>query len=95
MVDCGVNLTNPKFHQNTDYVVARALSAGVQKMVVTGLKLVGSKSAVIMAKTRPNVLYAAVGVHPHFGKDDWEEKNNKTMDDLEELVMGCPEREFS
>jgi len=86
MVDCGVNLTNPKFHQNTDYVVARALSSGVQKMVVTGLKLVGSKSAVIMAKTRPNVLYAAVGVHPHFVKDDWEEKNNKTLDVLEELV---------
>jgi len=86
MVDCGVNLTNPKFHQNTDYVIARALSSGVQKMVVTGLKLVGSKSAVIMTKTRPNVLYAAVGVHPHFVKDDWEEKNNKTLDVLEELV---------
>ena len=28
MVDCGVNLTNPKFHQNTDYVIARALSSG-------------------------------------------------------------------
>ena len=86
LVDCGVNLTNGKFHQNTDYVIARALSAGVQKMVVTGLKLVGAKSAVIMAKTRPNVLYAAVGVHPHFVKDDWVEENNKTLEELEELV---------
>merc|ERR1719244_1703049 len=83
LVDCGVNLTNPKFHQNTDYVIARALSAGVQKMVITGLKLVGSKSAVIMSKTRPNILYAAVGVHPHFVKDDW---NDKTLDTLEDLV---------
>jgi len=83
LVDCGVNLTNPKFHQNTDYVIARALAAGVQKMVITGLKLVGSKSAVIMSKTRPNILYAAVGVHPHFVKDDW---NDKTLDELEELV---------
>jgi TatD DNase family protein len=86
LVDCGVNLTNPKFHQHTDYVIARALSAGVQKMVITGLKLIGCKNAVIMAKTRPNVLYAAVGVHPHFVKDDWEEKNNKTLDQLEEMV---------
>jgi len=39
-----------------------------------------------MAKTRPNVLYAAVGVHPHFVKDDWEEKNNKTLEVLEDLV---------
>jgi len=83
LVDCGVNLTNPKFHQNTDYVIARALAAGVQKMVITGLKMVGSKSAVIMSKTRPNILYAAVGVHPHFVKDDW---NDKTLDQLEELV---------
>jgi len=86
MVDCGVNLTNPKFHQNTDYVIARALSSGVDKMVVTGLKLTGSKSAVIMSKTRPNVLYAAVGVHPHFVKDDWVETDNKTLNELEELV---------
>jgi len=84
LVDCGVNLTNPKFHQNTDYVIARALAAGVQKMVITGLKLVGSKSAVIMSKTRPNILYAAVGVHPHFVKDDWNDKT--TLDQLEELV---------
>jgi len=83
LVDCGANLTNPKFFQNTDYVIARALASGVQKMLITGLKLVGSKSAVIMSKTRPNILYAAVGVHPHFVKDDW---NDKTFEQLEELV---------
>jgi len=83
LVDCGVNLTNPKFNQTTDYVIARALAAGVQKMVITGLKLRGSKAAVIMSKTRPNILYAAVGVHPHFVKDDW---NDKALDALEDLV---------
>lgn len=52
-------------------------------MIVTGLKLNGSKSAVVMAKTRPNILYAAVGVHPHFVKDDW---TDKTLSQLEELI---------
>ena len=52
-------------------------------MVVTGLKLNGSKSAAVMAQTRPNIIYAAVGVHPHFVKDDWSEK---ALDALEELV---------
>ena len=52
-------------------------------MVVTGLKLNGSKSAAVMAQTRPNIIYAAVGVHPHFVKDDWSEK---ALDTLEELV---------
>lgn len=84
LVDGGVNLTNPKFHHNTDYVIARALNSGVQKMVVTGLKLNGSKSATLMAKTRPNVLYAAVGIHPHFVKDDW---NDKAAEQLEEEIQ--------
>jgi len=84
LVDCGVNLTNNKFQGNTDYVIARALSAGVQKMAITGLKLVGCKNACIMAKTRPNVLFAVVGIHPHFVKDDWKE--NSTLDQLEEMV---------
>jgi len=39
-----------------------------------------------MAKTRPNILFAAVGIHPHFVKDDWEEEDNKTLGELEELV---------
>ncbi|XP_065644578.1 3'-5' ssDNA/RNA exonuclease TatD [Hydra vulgaris] len=83
LVDGGVNLTNPKFHQNMDFIVARALAAGVQKMVITGLKMNGNKSAVVMAKTRPNILYAAVGIHPHFVKDDW---NDKSADILEEMI---------
>lgn len=85
LVDGGVNLTNPKFYNHTDYVIARALSAGVQKMVITGLKMNGSKSAVVMAKTRPNILYAAVGVHPHFVKDDWNEKSTEQLEELVKL----------
>ena len=72
-----------RFNDCTDYVVARALAGGVQKMVVTGLKWNACKSAVIMAKTHPNILYAAVGIHPHYVKDDW---NEKTIAGLEELI---------
>ena len=53
-------------------------------MVITGLKMNGCKSATVMAKTRPNILYAAVGIHPHFVKDDW---NDKTINQLEELIQ--------
>lgn len=74
LIDGGVNLTNPKFHNNEDYVVNRAQSAGVQKMVVTGLRLNGCKTAITKAKTRTNI-YAAVGIHPHFVKDDWNAKS--------------------
>lgn len=86
LIDGGVNLTNGRFNQmpqQSDYVVGRALAAGVQKMVVTGLKWHLCKAAVMMSKTRPNILYAAVGIHPHFVKDDW---NEKTAEGLEELI---------
>ena len=43
----------------------------------------GSKSAIVMSKTRPNILYAAVCIHPHFVKDDW---NDKSLDQLEDMV---------
>jgi len=72
-----------RFTDNSDYVIGRALAGGVQKMVITGLKWNGCKSAVLMSKTRPNILYAAVGIHPHFVKDDWNDKN---ADGLEELI---------
>jgi TatD DNase family protein len=68
--DCGANLTNPKFHNNLDLVIRHATETGVSKIVVTGLKLNGSKNAHTMAKNR-NFVYAAVGIHPHFVKDDW------------------------
>lgn len=83
LIDGGCNLTNRRFGQFSDYVIARALSAGVQKMVITGLRMNGCKSAAVMAKTRPNILYAAIGIHPHFVKDDWNDKN---CDALEELL---------
>jgi len=84
LIDCGVNLTNPKFIRDTDQAIARALATGVNKMVVTGLKMVGSKYAVILSKSHPNICYAAVGVHPHFVKEDWEDV--KSVEQLEELI---------
>lgn len=83
LIDGGVNLTHGKFSEQGDYVIGRALAGGVQKMVITGLKWNACKSAVVMSKTRPNILYAAVGIHPHFVKDDW---NDKIVDGLEDLI---------
>lgn len=47
--------------------------------------MAGSKNAVIMSKTRPNILYAAVGIHPHFVKDDWNDKNQEALEELVRL----------
>jgi len=84
LIDCGVNLTNPKFNENRDNVIARAIAAGVQKMVVTGLKFNGVKSAISMSVSRPNMLYVAAGVHPHYLSTDWKAN---TAELLEEMIQ--------
>ena len=56
-------------------------------MIVTGNRLNTSRSAIVMAKTRPNILYAAVGIHPHFVKDEFTDRTAETMKEL----IGAPE----
>jgi len=65
LVDIGVNLTNKSFRNDLDQVIDRAVAAGVQRMVVTGTSVTGSEQAAALAETRPGVLHATAGVHPH------------------------------
>ena len=46
-------------------------------MVVTGNTLKKSQVAVSLSKTRPGFLYAAVGVHPHWAKTEWNDSSLK------------------
>ena len=68
LVDIGVNLTNKSFRNDLDLVIERAISAGVGQMVITGTSVAGSQRAAELAETRPGVLYATAGVHPHDAK---------------------------
>ena len=65
LIDIGVNLTSKRFRSDLDQVIARALQAGVQRMVVTGLSVPLSWAAYQLASTRPGVLFSTAGVHPH------------------------------
>jgi len=81
IIDCGANLTSPKFHKYYPLVMGRAIAGGVKKFVCTGLTLNGCKNAVI--KTHINVdTYASVGIHPHHAKD-W---SDATRDALIKMV---------
>ena len=74
-----INVFINRFANDTDYVIARALSAGIFKMVVTGNTLKKSRVAVSLSKTRPGFLYAAVGVHPHWSQKEWSDNSLKVM----------------
>lgn len=68
LIDIGVNLTDKSFRADLDQVIERALAAGVAQMVLTGTSASRSQAAADLASTRPGVLFATSGVHPHDAK---------------------------
>ncbi len=57
-----------RFKGYLEEVVERALSAGVQKVMVTGTTVENSQTALLLARTLPGVMYSTAGVHPHSAK---------------------------
>lgn len=64
LVDIGANLTHESFDRDLADVIARAQSAQVKTLIVTGTDLAHAEQAVMLAKQYPG-LYATAGVHPH------------------------------
>jgi len=81
LVDIGANLTHAAFHDDLDEVLARAHTAGVGELVVTGTGVEESRTAVALASSRPG-LYATAGVHPHHASDC----NDATIPALREIA---------
>ena len=65
LVDIGVNLGHRSFAGDRDAVLDRAVKAGVRTMICTGTSVRGSQDALALARSRPGLLYATAGVHPH------------------------------
>ncbi len=74
-VDIAVNLTDCVFvgvdrkgravhESDLDLVVARAVAAGVERMIVTGTTLEQSRRAVALCRQFPGRLWCTVGIHP-------------------------------
>jgi TatD DNase family protein len=69
LVDIGANLTHDSFDADRDDVIRRALSAGIEQMILTGSTEKASDDAVALAEQRPDIFHATVGVHPHHAGD--------------------------
>ena len=67
MIDIGANLTHRSFEADRDEVLARARSAGVEGIIVTGTSTAESRAAVRLAATHADV-WSTAGVHPHEAK---------------------------
>ena len=73
----------PRFTKDIKNVIEQAEKVGIKQLILTGNTLLMSRSGVEQAKAHPRVLYASVGVHPHFTEKEWDEK---TAEEVKELA---------
>jgi TatD DNase family protein len=63
LTDTHCHLTLENFDSDREAVLERAIQAGVERILIPGLSLASSRSAVKLAETHP-LLFAAIGLHP-------------------------------
>jgi len=76
LIDIGANLTHSSFRDDLADVIARARTAGVEEIIVTGTSVEESRHALAIGR------YATAGVHPHHARDC----NAQTIPDLREIA---------
>lgn len=91
LIDIGLNLTHDSFDRDRDSVIAAAFAAGVTRMIVTGTTVTASAQAQELAQSRPGMLYATAGVHPHHASeldDHGTEALARLLDDSSVVAVG-------
>lgn len=74
-VDTHCHLQFDKLAENLDQVIKDARVAGVTRFICVGTNVNDSQKAVDIATKHENI-WATVGVHPHDGKNFFEQKNS-------------------
>lgn len=65
LVDSHAHLQHARFGGSVDAVLERAVEAGVERILVPGWDVASSEAALELADRHPDLLDAAVGIHPH------------------------------
>lgn len=80
-IDTHAHLFYPNFNGEVDEVIARALQAGVEKIIVPATDIASSAQALDLAEAN-DCIYATVGVHPH----DTKEWKDTLIDELRSMA---------
>ena len=76
-IDSHCHLQHEAFDADRDEVLARAREAGIVRLLVPGYDAASSRAAVALAERHPDLVDAAVGIHPHHvgaaTARDWDE----------------------
>ncbi len=81
LIDIGANLSHQSFRRDLDAVIKRAQAAGVAQIVITGASEEESVAASEIARTRPGVLFATAGLHPHLARE-WRAQSERVIREL-------------
>ena len=82
LIDIGLNLTSSQFDRDRNEVIERAVSAGVERMILTGTSVGDSRDALHCAQEYPHILSSTVGIHPH----DARHFNENSISELRSLA---------
>jgi len=87
LVDIGVNLSNNRFKNDLEDILARAQQSSIDKMVLTGTTEAETAEVIELcekfADQYPNTLYATAGIHPHYA----DQFNGDSVRQLESLAQ--------
>lgn len=76
LIDSHAHLDEESFDTDRPEMIARAVAAGVERMISIGTTVETSRKAVALAAEYPNI-FATVGIHPNYvheaKPDDWAE----------------------
>jgi TatD DNase family protein len=65
LVDSHAHLQHGRFDADREAVIERAREAGIARILVPGWDLASSEAALELAERHPDLIDAAVGIHPH------------------------------
>jgi TatD DNase family protein len=74
LTDTHCHLYLHQFDEDRENVIKQAIDSGVTKILVPGIDIKTSEQALNLCAIYPNVLFAAVGIHPN-SKYDFKEKS--------------------
>ena len=69
IVDIGLNLAHDSFDHDREEVIARAVAAGVTRMLITGSSIASTRAAIALVQQHPQRMRCTSGVHPHHASD--------------------------
>jgi TatD DNase family protein len=83
LIDIGINLAHDSYDADRGSVIARAASAGVVQMIVTGSSAASSRQGIALSRQHAGTLFATAGVHPHHAT----ELTSTVLSELGELSL--------